>query len=80
MTRYYFDLLDWDGTTTDHEGIDLPSMERVREEAARSLADMAREAVVRGNRNAAHMAIEVRDEDGTVLKVKCTFEIDPIGQ
>jgi len=52
MTRYFFDLLDSDGISTDDDGIDLPSMERVREVAARSLADMAREAVVRGSRPA----------------------------
>jgi len=60
--------------------MDLPSIERVREEAARSLSDMAREVVVRGNRNATHIAIEVRDHDGPVMKLKCAFEIDLLSQ
>ena len=66
MTRYYFDLVDSDGITTDDEGIDLPSMQRVQEEAGRSLADMARDAVVRLDGNAIYMAIEVRDNSGPV--------------
>ena len=76
MTRYYFDLVDSDGITTDDEGIDLPSMQRVQEEAGRSLADMARDAVVRLDRNAIYMAIEVRDNSGPVMHLKFTFEID----
>jgi hypothetical protein len=75
MTRYYFDLLDSGGITTDDEGMDLPSMQRVQEEAARSLADMAREAVVRLDGNETHMAIEVRDKGGPVMQVRFTFEI-----
>ncbi|WP_309142534.1 DUF6894 family protein [Bradyrhizobium sp. sGM-13] len=45
MRRYYFDLRDGDDLAPDEEGLDLPNIERVQEEAARSLADMARDAV-----------------------------------
>ena len=76
MTRYYFDLMDSDGIVTDDEGMELPSMQRVQEEAARSLAGMARDAVVRRDGKATHMAIEVRDAHGPVLQVRFTFEID----
>ena len=54
MTRYYFDLMDSDGIVTDDEGMELPSMQRVQEEAARSLAGMARDAVVRRDGKATH--------------------------
>lgn len=75
--RYYFDLRDADGITIDEEGIDLPSLQRVQEEAARSLADMARDVVAQRFDGSAHeMAIEVRDEVGPVLQVRFTFEID----
>jgi gamma-glutamylcysteine synthetase len=61
----------------DEEGLELPSIERVQEEAARSLADMARDAVRTSRDGADHrMAIEVRDDNGPVLEVKFTFEID----
>ena len=73
--RYYFDLRDADGITIDEEGIDLPSLQRVQEEAARSLADMARDAQ-RFDGSAHEMAIEVRDEAGPVLQVRFMFGID----
>ncbi|NOJ47819.1 DUF6894 family protein [Bradyrhizobium archetypum] len=77
MRRYYFDLREGDDLAPDEEGLELPSIERVQEEAARSLADMARDAVRRDHNGADHrMSIEVRDDDGPVLQVRFTFEID----
>ena len=77
MPRYYFDLRDGDELAADDEGMELSSLERVQEEAARSLADMARDAVRKNQDRAGHeMAIEVRDDNGPVLQVKFTFEID----
>jgi hypothetical protein len=58
--------------------MELRDMDSVQEEAARSLADMARDAVRRPthDRNVNHqMAIEVRDDHGAVLQVKFTFEV-----
>lgn len=79
MPRYVFDLRDGDDLAVDEEGLELRSIEAVQEEAAWSLADMARDAVRRPthNRKQNHnMAIEVRDDNGPVLQVKFTFEID----
>ncbi|WP_409363521.1 DUF6894 family protein [Bradyrhizobium liaoningense] len=47
-------------------------------EAAKSLADMARDAVHTYPPTAGshRMAIEVRDETGPVMQVKFTFEIE----
>jgi hypothetical protein len=69
MPRYYFDLREGDDLAPDEEGLELPSIERVQEEAARSLADLARDAVRRNLDRAAHqMAIEVRDDNGPVYR------------
>nr|WP_028345992.1 hypothetical protein [Bradyrhizobium murdochi] len=77
MRRYYFDLREGDDLSPDEEGLELPSIERVQEEAARSLADMARDAVRKNRDGPGHqIAIEVRDNHGPVLQVKFTFEID----
>jgi uncharacterized protein DUF6894 len=77
MRRYYFDLREGDDLAADDEGLELPSIERVQEEAARSLADMARDAVRKNHDGAGHrMSIEVRDDGGPVLQVKFTFEIN----
>jgi hypothetical protein len=74
MPRYYFDLREGDKLMADEEGLELRTVQRVQEEAARSLADMARDTVGRGL--AQHdMAIEVRDNEGPVLEVKFTFNV-----
>lgn len=77
MKRYYFDLRDGDYLAVDEEGTELPDMAAVQEEAALSLAGMARDA--RGlveNSLGDRWAIEVRDETGPILQVKFTFEVD----
>jgi hypothetical protein len=74
--RYYFDMTDKNGTARDDEGLELSNLKRVQEEAARSLADMARDAVLSPDGQDMHeMAIEVRDDYGPVLQAKLTFEI-----
>jgi hypothetical protein len=77
MPRYYFDMREGDEIAPDEEGMELRTLEAVQEEAARTLADMARDAI-RGHSNGAghQMSIEVRDEAGPVLQVKFTFELE----
>jgi uncharacterized protein YfcZ (UPF0381/DUF406 family) len=75
--RYYFDTRQEDEIASDEEGLELPTIESVQEEAARSLADMARDAVQThrdGTRRP--MAIEVRDDNGPVLQARFTFEVE----
>ena len=79
MPRYNFDLLDEDVIALDDEGLELPGLRAVQVEAAKSLADMARDALhtfppAIGRRN---MAIEVRDEIGSLMQVRFTFEVEP---
>ena len=47
LKRYYFDLRDGNGLAPDEEGVELPDIESVQEEAALSLADMARKPAER---------------------------------
>lgn len=76
MTIYYFDLRDEDELFPDEEGLEFSGLPAVQEEAAKSLADMARDAV-RGSHplSKRYMAIEVRDEIGPVMQVEFNFEI-----
>ncbi|MGY8633197.1 hypothetical protein RAD15_12040 [Bradyrhizobium sp. 14AA] len=78
MPRYYFDLHDEKGIALDEEGLELASPRAVRAEAAKSLADMARDAVLSspltGGRQT--MTIDVRDASGPVMQVKFWFEIE----
>jgi hypothetical protein len=78
ITRYYFDLQDDFGITSDDEGMEFASLQRVQEEAARSLADMARDEVITFDGTTPHeLAIAVRDDHGPVLQVRFLFEVAP---
>jgi hypothetical protein len=78
MTRYYFDLRDNGELAVDEEGLELPNLQAVQIEAARSLVDMAKHAIwTKADTVLDHrMAIEVRDESGPVLEAKFTFELE----
>ena len=75
MARYYFDIHDADGITQDDEGLELRDLEQVQDEAARSLADMARDSI-RTKNSSQTLAIEVRNDAGPVMKVRFFFEIE----
>ena len=77
MTRYYFDVRDNDGIIPDDEGMELLTLTGVENEAARSLADMARDAVLTSDEATNYkVATEVRDDTGLVLRVRLVFEVD----
>jgi hypothetical protein len=79
MMRYFFDLRDGDELAVDEEGVELPNMQRVQEEAASSLAELARGHVLEAVTDGANdMAIEVRDEDGPLMKVTFLFGPDRV--
>jgi hypothetical protein len=76
MKRCYFDIRDRDGFAPDEEGLELPDIEAAQQEAALSLADLARDAVRILRRNDHLMQIEVRDDNGRVLQAKFVFAPD----
>ncbi len=76
MTRYYFDLMDGDDLAVDEEGLELSDIRKVQAEAAKSLADMARDAVSNASIAKRQMAIEVRDKNGPVMQVRFSFEVE----
>lgn len=81
MTRYYFDLLDDEGLSVDEEGLELTSLRAVQAEAAKSLADMARDAAHSlDGPTKRFMAIEVRDDTGPVMQVRFNFEVQRLKQ
>ena len=76
--RYFFDIWDDDKLALDEEGIELWSIERVEEEAIKSLADFAKDAIrehLRRGGSARRIAIEVRTDCGPVLQARFSFEI-----
>ena len=77
MPRYYFDLRDDRGLFPDEEGLELPTIDAARAEAAQALADMLRDAVQDDSRTL-HLSIEVRNDVGRVLHLKSSFEIETL--
>jgi hypothetical protein len=77
MPRYYFDVRDDDDVTPDEDGLVFHSLEAVKEEAARALAEIARDVIPGAVRRV--LAIEVRDEaKRPLLEARMVFEIVPI--
>jgi hypothetical protein len=77
LMRYYFDLRDGNELTRDEEGLELQSMERVKQEAPKTLADMVRDTVLSNMTNgvARQLAIEVRTDCGPVLQARFSLEM-----
>ena len=71
MHRYFFDIRVGDDLADDEEGVDLPNVDAVQKEALRVLADMARDLI----QFPASMAVEVRDDDGPVMRARVVFDI-----
>ncbi len=69
---YFFDSRDDDEFIEDESGIEFPDLEAVKVEAARALAEMARDVILGSMRR--KLAIEVRDEQGPVLIATMIFE------
>jgi len=77
MRRYFFDIREGDEFIPDEEGEELSDLDAVQDEAARALADMAKDGLRARHRNGSprHLAIEVRDEFGPVMLATFSFEI-----
>jgi hypothetical protein len=76
MRRYYFDLRDDRGLFVDDEGVRCRDLNAAQAEAARSLADMARDAIhTTAVAPPRMMSIEVRDDGGPVMQVRFTIDI-----
>jgi hypothetical protein len=73
--RYYFDIRHGSTLIPDEEGVELPNLEQVQLEAARSLVDALRHAeALRATDGVSQpYTVEVRDESGPVLTVLYTY-------
>jgi hypothetical protein len=72
MPRFFFDTRDNDFFLEDQEGLDFPDLEAVKVEAAKALAELARDVIPGSLKR--ELAVEVRDELGPILKSRLTFE------
>ena len=75
MGRYYFDLRDSESLAVDEEGLELGDVQAAQEEAALSLADAARDSRRRSDGGLHQMTIEVRTDDGPLMRVSFSFDV-----
>ena len=74
MPRYFFDSRDNGTFIRDGEGLDLEDLDAARAEAARALADIARDVLPGATRR--ELAIEVSDHDREpLLRSILVFEV-----
>ena len=70
MTRYYFDIRDDTGLYLDEEGLEFDSQQEAEVEAARSLANLAKDfATIRQD-----VSVEVRTEVERVFQAAFIFD------
>ena len=72
MPRYFFDTRDNDDFVEDEEGLELDGLEAVKVQAAKALAELARDVLPGSIKRV--LAVEVRDERQPVLRATLTFE------
>ena len=76
MPRYFFHIVDDDGRADDDEGMNLPSLMAVAQEAEASARDiLARDPA--GDHPVDNRRIEVADETGTVVLVQLLKTLVP---
>ena len=75
MRLYFFDVFADDRLTIDDDGMHLPGIKRVEEEAVRTLAEMVRDKA-RESRDY-QMVVKLRDLTGPLFQVQCTFVRKP---
>jgi hypothetical protein len=73
MARYFLDTRDNDAIIVDDEGVELPDLDAVKVQAARSLAELALDVLPGSIRR--KLGVDVRDEAGQpVIVTELTFE------
>lgn len=60
MHRYFFDIVDQNGLTSDTEGMEFPTMDEAVAEARRALGGLVKDALADGQ----NLPIEIRIRDG----------------
>jgi hypothetical protein len=74
MLRYFFDIRDGDRVLRDETGVELDGIERVEQQAARALSDMARDTLPCGAHH--DFVVNMRDDGGRpVLRASLSFNV-----
>jgi hypothetical protein len=74
MPRYYFDVRDGEKLTTDGEGLEMEGFDAARNEAVRSLPELAKDELPDGDSR--EFEVVVRDDRGPVLRASLSFAVE----
>ena len=72
MPLYFFDTRDNDDFIADNVGLEFHDLETVKDQAALSLAELARDVLPGSDRRV--LSVEVREERHQILIATLTFE------
>jgi hypothetical protein len=76
MPRYYFEIRDGDACTFDDEGLELDGIDAARDEAARTLGEIARDVLPGSVRRV--LGLTVRDEaQEPLFEARLVFDVVP---
>jgi hypothetical protein len=79
MPRYFFDIHDGDCFTPDYTGVELESIEAVKDEAKKSLPDIVKDELPDGDRRT--FVIVVKDEGGHEFwRVTLSLAVESLSQ
>jgi hypothetical protein len=62
MPRYFFDVIDTGDSTRDEEGVEFADLEEARQEALRTLGEIAKDELPDGDRR--EFTIHIREDNG----------------
>jgi hypothetical protein len=75
MRRYFFDTRDNDAFLADEFGIEFRTLREARQEAARCLAEMAKEALQ--NSVVRELEVDIRDDSGQpLMRATLNFSVE----
>ena len=72
MPRYFFDIIEGPCSFADEEGLEFETIGAAEDEAIKSLADVARDALRAGLSN---IEIIVRDESRSLISMRLKLDI-----
>ncbi len=72
MALYFFDTRDNEDFVADDVGVELPDLDAVKQQAALSLAELARDVLPESIKR--NLSVEVHDGQQPVMSAKLVFE------
>ena len=76
MPRYFFDVTDSGETSRDSDGVEFPSLEAARQEALKTLGEIAKDELPDGDRR--EFSIRIRDGERSLLRASLSLNVETL--